>query len=99
MLFASNGILGAKIEVLKNMQLIFEDKQKRVIKDREDIGFSSSLSFHLIVLTTRARSEKQISQGATDDEDLIVKKDYITSNSTPIGCRFCITWLSISAKN
>lgn len=57
------------------MQLIFEDRQRRVIKNREEIRFSSFSSFHLVVLTARARSEKQISKEAADDEDLTVKID------------------------
>lgn len=56
------------------MRLVFEDKQKRVIKNREEIKFSSFSSFHLIAITARAKSEKQI-LGATDDEDLLVKID------------------------
>lgn len=57
------------------MQLILEDKQRRVIKNREEIRFSSSSSFHLIAITARTKSRKQISKDATDDEDLVVKID------------------------
>ena len=47
--------------------MVFEDKRKRVIRGREEIKFSSSSSFHLITVTARVRSEKQVSRGATDD--------------------------------
>lgn len=57
------------------MKLIHEDKQKRFIKDREEVKFSSFSSFHLISIGARARSEKQISKEATDDEELTVKID------------------------
>ena len=57
------------------MKLIFEDKKKRIIRNQEEINFSSFSSFHLIVITARARSEKQISKTATDDEELTVKID------------------------
>ncbi len=57
------------------MQLIFEDTKKRIIKNREELKFSSISSFHLITVTARARSEKQISKGETDDEELVVKID------------------------
>lgn len=66
------------------MQLIFEDKQKRVIKGREEINFSSFSSFHFISVTARARSAKQISKEATDDEDLIVKID---SKTFPVSAK------------
>lgn len=57
------------------MQLIYENKQKRIIRDKEDISFSSFSSYHLIAVTARVRSEKQLGQNATDDEDLTVKLD------------------------
>lgn len=57
------------------MLLITKDKRKRVIKGRENINFSSFSSFHLVAITARALGEKQISQNATDDEDLTVKID------------------------
>lgn len=57
------------------MQLILEDKQRRTIKEKEEIRFSSFSSFHLIVITARTRSEKQISKNETDDEGSIVKID------------------------
>lgn len=43
------------------MLLIHEDRKKRIIKDKEEIKFSSSSSHHLIILTARAKREKQIS--------------------------------------
>src|SRR3989344_5794953 len=57
------------------MQLIFEDKQQKKIKREREITFSSFSSYHLIIITARAKSEKQISPTVTDDEDLIVKID------------------------
>lgn len=57
------------------MTLILEDKRARQIKSREEIGFSSFSSFHLVSIAARAKSEKQISEGATDDEELVVKVD------------------------
>lgn len=57
------------------MHLIYKDKRKRIIRGRGDVGFSSFSSFHLISITARARSEKQISDEATDDEELVVKID------------------------
>jgi len=57
------------------MQLIFEDKKRRIIRGQDEIRFSSFSSFHLITITARARSEKQISKGETDDEELVVKID------------------------
>lgn len=57
------------------MLLLYEDRKKRVIKDKEEIKFSSSSNFHLIVLTGRAKSEKQISRSSTDDEELTIQID------------------------
>lgn len=54
------------------MRLIYQNKQRRIIKVREEINFSSFSSFHLLAITARAKSEKQISQDATDDEELTV---------------------------
>lgn len=63
------------MKVLQDMSLIFEDNNKRTIKIKEEIRFSSFSSYHLIIITTRAKSEKQLSQEATDDEDLKIKID------------------------
>src|SRR3989344_1338430 len=57
------------------MQLILEDKQKREAKAKEEISFSSFSSYHLIIITARTKSEKQLGKNTTDDEDLIVKID------------------------
>lgn len=57
------------------MQLIFWDKQKRVVRGKEDIRFSGFYSFYLITVTARVKSRKQLSGEATDDEDLVVKVD------------------------
>ncbi|MBI3956252.1 hypothetical protein HY339_03260 [Candidatus Gottesmanbacteria bacterium] len=57
------------------MVLVYEDRKKKVIKDRERINFSSFSSFHLIVITARAKGKRQISDSATDDEDLTIKID------------------------
>ncbi|MDP2860206.1 MAG: cell wall hydrolase [bacterium] len=57
------------------MRLIFEDKRKRVIKEKEEIKFSSFSSYHLIILTARAKSEKQLGDNATDDEESTVNID------------------------
>lgn len=57
------------------MQLIFEDRSKRIIKGQEEIKFSSSSGFHLIILTGRAKDEKQLSKLATDDEELTLEID------------------------
>ncbi|MBI4999446.1 hypothetical protein HZB97_01600 [Candidatus Gottesmanbacteria bacterium] len=55
------------------MVLVYEDTKRRVIKDREGINFSSFSSFHLVGITARLKSEKQLGERATDDEDLMVK--------------------------
>lgn len=55
------------------MLLVFEDKQKRIINGQERTNFSSFSSFHLVVITARARGRKQVSKIATDDEDLTVR--------------------------
>lgn len=57
------------------MRLVFEEKQKRAIKGQEEVRFYSFSSFHLIIVTVRARSKKQISEEETDDEDSYVKID------------------------
>ncbi|MDP4010599.1 MAG: cell wall hydrolase [Candidatus Roizmanbacteria bacterium] len=57
------------------MKSIFEDGHSRTIKMKEKIKFSSFSSYHLIIITARTKSEKQISPTVTDDEDLIVKID------------------------
>lgn len=57
------------------MNLVFEDKNKRTIGEKEEIVFSSFSSFHLISITARAKGEKQLNPAATNDEDLIVEID------------------------
>lgn len=57
------------------MKLIKKDQQKRVIYNQEKIQFSSFSSWHLIIINARAKSEKQLSLQATDDEDLTVSID------------------------
>lgn len=57
---------------------VFEDSRKRMVKIKEEIKFTSFSSYHLIVLTARVKSEKQMGQEATDDEDLILKLDQKT---------------------
>ncbi len=57
------------------MLLIHKDNRKRIIKAKEEIKFSSSSGYHLIFLTGRAKSEKQISESSTDDEELTVQID------------------------
>lgn len=57
------------------MLSILEDYQESIVKGQKKINFSSFSSFHLIVITARAKSEKQVSKDSTDDEDLIVKID------------------------
>lgn len=57
------------------MNLIYEDRKKRVIKGQEEIEFSTSSGFHLIILKGRAKSEKQISKSSTDDEELTLEID------------------------
>ena len=57
------------------MKLIFEDRHSRTIKTKEEIRFFSFSSYHLIIITARAKSEKQLSRNSTDDEDLTVKID------------------------
>lgn len=62
------------------MKLIFEDRYSRTIKTKEEIKFSSFSSYHLIIITARAKSEKQLGDQVTDDEDLTVK---LNSKSFP----------------
>jgi len=57
------------------MQLIYQDKQQKTIQGKEIITFPSFSSYHLIAITARAKSEKQLGSQGTDDEDLIVKID------------------------
>lgn len=57
------------------MNLVYSDKQKRVIQGQEQIKFSSFSSFHLVILTARAKGEKQFTPPSTDDEDLTVEVD------------------------
>lgn len=57
------------------MLLIYEDKKKRIIKNQKVINFSSSSTYHLIILTARAKGEKQISSSSTDDEELTLQID------------------------
>ena len=57
------------------MESIHQDKQRRIVKEKEEIKFSSFSSFHLIIITARARSEKQISKQTADDEELTVTAD------------------------
>lgn len=57
------------------MKLVFEDRHSRTIEMKEEIRFSSFSSYHLIIITARAKSEKQLSKNSTDDEDLTVKID------------------------
>lgn len=64
-----------KYAILNLMLLIHEDKRKRTIKKQEEIKFSSTSPYHLIILTVRSKAEKQISDSSTDDEDLIVRID------------------------
>lgn len=56
------------------MKLIFEDQNKRLIKEKEDISFTVEVGgLYLIYLSARARGEKQL--GSSDDEDLRVEID------------------------
>lgn len=57
------------------MKSILVDKQRRIIKNKNEIEFSSPLGFHLIAITARVKGQKQISPEATDDEDLVIKID------------------------
>lgn len=57
------------------MKLVYEDKKKRIIKNQDEIKFSSASLYYLIILTARAKGEKQISDYSTDDEDLTVQID------------------------
>lgn len=57
------------------MVSVYEDKRRRVVKDQERISFSSFSSFHIVIITASAKGKKQISDRATDDEDLTIKID------------------------
>lgn len=57
------------------MGLILEDKNKRTINEKEEIVFSSFSSWHLVSITARAKGEKQLKSGSTDDEDLTIEID------------------------
>lgn len=57
------------------MLLKYEERAKRVIKGKEEIKFSSGSGFHLVILKGRAKSEKQVSGSATDDEELTIQID------------------------
>ena len=64
-----------KFGKLEVMRLVLQDNRKRIIRDQEEIRFSSFSSFHLIGLIARTKSEKQLGKNASDDEDLIIKID------------------------
>lgn len=57
------------------MKAVFEDKKKRILRGQEEIKFNSRSSRHLISITARVKSKKQISASATDDEDLTIELD------------------------
>lgn len=57
------------------MQQVLVNKQRKRIRDGEEIKFSSHSALHLIAITARVKGKKQISIKATDDEDLIIKID------------------------
>ncbi|KKU03026.1 MAG: Lytic transglycosylase2C catalytic [Candidatus Amesbacteria bacterium GW2011_GWB1_47_26] len=57
------------------MRQVLVDKRRRIIRNEEEVRFSSPPALHFIVITARVKSEKQISTKATDDEDLIIKID------------------------
>ncbi|OGK27923.1 hypothetical protein A3D80_03825 [Candidatus Roizmanbacteria bacterium RIFCSPHIGHO2_02_FULL_40_13b] len=57
------------------MRLVFEDEHSRAIKTKEKIKFHSFSSYYLIIITARVKSEKQLGDQTTDDEDLTVKID------------------------
>ncbi len=56
-----------------SVELIVEDKQKRTIQKKEEIKFSSFSSFHLIQIIARAKNRKQLSDQATNDENITIK--------------------------
>ncbi|MBU4369802.1 cell wall hydrolase [Patescibacteria group bacterium] len=64
-----------KFNFIFNKRLIYQDKTKRTIHNQEKINFSSHSSYHLIVIAARVKSEKQLGEYITDDEDLTVKID------------------------
>ena len=57
------------------MRLISEDATKKIIKVKEEIKFSSSSGFYLLLIQARVKSKKQLAPNATDDEDLVIKVD------------------------
>ncbi|MEK7610847.1 MAG: hypothetical protein AAB486_00545 [Patescibacteria group bacterium] len=57
------------------MELIFEDKKRRIINGKEEFRFFSSSCLHFIRLIARAKSEKQLGPNVTDDEDLTIEID------------------------
>ena len=57
---------------------IYEDNRKRIIQVREEINFSSSTGFHLLILTVRAKGEKHATNTRStraNDEILSVRID------------------------
>lgn len=69
------GLLSKIFKAIFNKRLIYQDKTERMIRDQEIINFSSHSSWHLIVITARAKGEKQLGEDITNDEDLTVKID------------------------
>ncbi|MBI3443742.1 cell wall hydrolase [Candidatus Woesebacteria bacterium] len=57
------------------MFLVYQDQQKRQIQGREEIKYSSFSSFHLIILTARAKSKKQTQGNPSDHESLTIEID------------------------
>lgn len=59
----------------EKMKFVYEAPKKKIVKNQDEIRFSSFSSYHLIILTARAKGEKQLGESATDDEDLTVQID------------------------